>query len=63
MATGLTSMSKLAEIGPAYPFHGMEGIFTLVVVAFFVYFFIRQVVMEDLHHQGIIGNFTASPTE
>jgi hypothetical protein len=61
MSTGITSLSKLSEVTAAYPFHGMEVAFTLVILAFFVIFFIWQISMEAKHHSEIIGNFTASP--
>jgi hypothetical protein len=61
MSTGLSSLAKLSEITAAYPFHGLEIAFALVILAFFVIFLIWQVSMETKHHEEIIGNFTASP--
>lgn len=61
MSTGLSSVAKLSEIGAAYPFHGFEVAFTLIMLAFFLIFLIWQIAMEAKHHEAIIGNFTASP--
>lgn len=63
MNTGITSLSKLPEIGAAYPFHGMEVAFSIATLAFFGVFLVWQLVMESKHHKSIIGNFTASPAE
>lgn len=63
MNTGITSLSKLPEIGAAYPFHGMEVPFAVATLVFFLGFIAWQVAMESKHHKAIIGSFTASPAE
>lgn len=63
MNTGVTSLSKLTDMGAIYPFHGDEVIFSLAILAFFVAFLIFQIGMETKHHKTIIGDFTASPAE
>ncbi len=55
MSTGLSSLAKLPELGAAYPFVGMEVLFALGLLAFFVLFFIKQIAMEYSHHKSIIG--------
>jgi hypothetical protein len=61
MSTGISTLNNLPDIGPAYPFAGMEVAFALMMLAFFVIFLIWQIAMESKHHDTIIGNFTASP--
>jgi hypothetical protein len=56
MSTGLTSLAKLPEIGAAYPFPGMEMIFSIGVLVFFLLFFVQQMWMEHSHHREIIGD-------
>ncbi len=63
MNTGLTSLAKLPEIGAAYPFAGMEVLFSIGILGFFLVFLAWQIGMESKHHKAIIGNFTASPAE
>lgn len=63
MQTGISSLAKLPEIGPAYPFAGLEVPFAIGIAVFFVLFIISQMAMERKHHKAIIGNFTASPAE
>jgi hypothetical protein len=60
MSTGLTSVAKLSEIGAAYPFHGLEVLFALVILAFFVVFMIWQFAMEAKHHAAIISHYGKS---
>lgn len=55
MSTGLSSLSKLSEVTTLYPFAGMEYVFTLGLLAFFVLFFFWQIGMEHLHIKKIIG--------
>ena len=55
MSTGLSSLSKLSELGPAYPFVGMEYVYTLVLLAFIVVFFFWQTTMEHHHIKKIVG--------
>ena len=56
MSTGLSSLAKLPEITVAYPFAGMEVIFSIGMLAFFVLFFVWQIAMEYSHHKEIIGS-------
>lgn len=63
MNTGLTSLAKLPEVTAAYPFHGMELLFSGIIAAFFIAFIVYQIGHESKHHKTIIGNFTASPGE
>lgn len=63
MNTGLTSLSNLADIGPTYPFQGMEVPFVIGAACFLVFFLMRIIAMEASHHKAIIGSFTASPAE
>ncbi len=56
MSTGLSSLSKLPEITVAYPFAGMEVIFSIGLAAFFILFFVVQIAMEYSHHKEIIGS-------
>ena len=63
MNTGISSLSKLPEMGAVYPFHGSEVAFTIFILIFFLAFLARQLVMERKHHKDIIGSFTASPAE
>jgi hypothetical protein len=63
MSTGLSSLAKLPEITVAYPFAGMEVIFSIGLAAFFVLFFVWQIAMEVSHHKEIIGESkTAAPS-
>lgn len=55
MSTGLSSLAKLQELGAAYPFVGMEYVFALALLAFFVLFFFWQIAMEQLHIKKIMG--------
>ncbi len=59
MQTGLTSLAKLPEITVAYPFAGMEVVFSIGLLAFFVLFFVGQIAMEYSHHKEIIGTTKA----
>jgi hypothetical protein len=59
MSTGLSSLAKLPEITVAYPFAGMEVIFSIGLLAFFVMFFVWQIAMEYSHHKEIIGSTKA----
>ena len=63
MNTGITDLSKLPEMTAIYPFHGDEVLFSVVILALFVAFFVFQIGMEAKHHKAIIGDFTASPAE
>jgi hypothetical protein len=38
-----------------YPFAGMEVIFSIGLLAFFVMFFVWQIAMEYSHHKEIMG--------
>lgn len=55
MSTGLSSLAKLPEVTVMYPFAGMEVIFSIGLLAFFVMFFVWQIAMEYSHHKEIMG--------
>lgn len=55
MSTGLTSLAKLPELTVAYPFAGMEVVFSIGLLAFFILFFVWQAAMEFSHQKEIIG--------
>jgi hypothetical protein len=55
MNTGLTSLAKLPEVGAAYPFAGMELVYTAILLAFTLAFFIKQVAMESHHHKTMMA--------
>jgi hypothetical protein len=60
MSTGLTSLSKLPEIGAAYPFAGFEMVFVGFLVAFFLYFFARQIAIEHAHYKSIKKTYAST---
>ncbi len=55
MSTGLSSLSKLSEVTSAYPFAGMEYIYTVILLAFIILFFMWQTMMEQRHMKKIMG--------
>ncbi len=61
MSTGLSSLSKLPEVSTLYPFAGMEYVFTLGLIVFFVLFFFWQITMEQLHIKKIMGMTKSEP--
>jgi hypothetical protein len=56
MSTGVSSLAKLPEVTVIYPFAGMEVIFSIGLLAFFILFFVWQIAMEYSHHKEIMGS-------
>lgn len=46
MSTGITSVANLADLTAVYPFAGFEWLFTLIVVAFTLFFIMKQIAMD-----------------
>ncbi len=63
MSTGVTSYAKLSELTTLYPFAGMEYVFTIGFLAFFILFFVWQTAMEQLHIRHIMGSAKAATPE
>lgn len=63
MHTGITSLAKLSDIGPAYPFAGWEPLFAVIALVFFVVFIAKQVAMDkELHEEMLDHTSEAVPS-
>jgi len=62
MSTGISSVSNLAELTAVYPFAGYEWLFTLIVIAFTLYFIAKQIEMDkDEAAEAASTPVTATP--
>lgn len=62
MSTGITSVANLADLTAVYPFAGFEWLFTLIVVAFTLFFIMKQIAMDkDEATEAVSTPMTAMP--
>lgn len=61
MNTGISSVSKLEEMGAIYPFAGIEWAYALIALGFTLFFIVKQIEMdkEESEPSGTVS--AASP--